>query len=172
MPSIPGLHMGATRMNRQCIVKLKPLDRTALQKLLAGGSESVRVVKRAMALLKMDGGTSPNKAAAALDMSPETCRMIGYRYMDHGLATALAERPRPGNPALLNERQKKQLIAIACSSPPNGKARWSTALLAEELIKRKIIPYISKETVRVYLHSSDLKPWREKNVVHSRRVRP
>jgi transposase len=124
-----------------------------------------------MALLKMDGGTSPNTAAAALDMSPETCRMIGYRYMDGGLATALSERPRPGNPALLDVRQKKELIAIACSSPPAGKARWSTALLAEELMKRKVIPYISKETVRVYLHSSDMKPWREKNVVYRRRIR-
>lgn len=121
-----------------------------------------------MALLKMDGGVSPNQAAAALDVSPEFARQIGWRYMEGGLENALSERPRPGNPPMLTPAQKKKLIAIACSSPPEGKARWSTAMLAAELMKRKIVGgYISKETVRVYLHTADLKPWREKNVVSS-----
>jgi putative transposase len=160
--------MGVKRKNRRCIVNLRLEDRAELKRRLAGGAESVRVVKRAMVLLKMDGGVSPNQAAAALDMSPETARMIGWRYTEGGLNDALSERPRPGNPPLLSPRQKKKLIAIACSKPPDGMTRWSTALLAAELMKRRLTEYISKETVRVYLHSSDMKPWREKNVVYPR----
>lgn len=160
--------MGQIRNNRRCIVNLRRRDRAELEELTSKGTAPVRVVKRGMLLLKMDGGVSPNQAAAALNMSPETARKVGWRYMENGLADALYERPRPGNPPLLTDRQKKQLISIACSEPPPGNARWSTALLAAELMKRKAIDYISKETVRVYLHSADLKPWREKNVVHTR----
>lgn len=156
------------RTNRRCIVKLKLKDRKQLEQMLAGGNESVRIIKRAMILLKMNRNMSSNQAAEAVGVSPETARRIGWRYIEGGLDNALFERARPGNPPLLSKRQKKQLIAIACSQPPEGLARWSTALLAEELIRQRIIPYISKETVRVYLSQSDLKPWREKNVVYPR----
>lgn len=159
--------MAAKRKNRRCIVNLQPDEREYLKKRLSGGSGSIRITKRAMVLLKMDGGVSANEAAAALDVTPETARRIGWRYIREGLKAALNERPRPGNPPLLSNSQKKKLIAIACSKPPEGTARWSTASLAGELMKRKITKYISKETVRVYLHSADLKPWREKNVVHT-----
>lgn len=160
--------MGAKRTNRRCIVRLRAKDRDALQAMLSGGAESVRVIKRGMVLLKMGQGLSSNQAAAAVGVTPETARKIGWRYVEGDLDSALFDRPRPGNPPLLTPRQKKQLIAIACSEPPEGRARWSTALLATELMDRDIVPYISKETVRVYLSQSDLKPWREKNVVYRR----
>jgi len=133
-----------------------------------GGVESVRVLKRARALELMNEGKSPNQAGAAVGVSPETARRIGWRYIDAGLEDALYEKPRPGNDKLLNKKQETKLIAIACSEPPEGYARWSTALLAEELIRQDVIDKISRETVRVILNSHDLKPWREKNVVHSR----
>lgn len=158
--------MPTKRKNIRCIVNLRRRDRDRLNDLLAGGVESVRVLKRAMILLKMDGGISANAAAAALGGSPEAARKIGWRYINGGLEDALYDRPRPGQAPLLTASQKKKLIAIACSSPPKGAARWSTATLAAELVKRKITDHISKETVRLYLHSADLKPWREKNVVH------
>ena len=44
-------------------------------------------------------------------------------------------------------------------------ARWTVRLLTEEVIKRKLVPRVGRETIRVLLESHDLKPWREKNVV-------
>src|SRR5512135_1295468 len=121
-----------------------------------------------MVLLRMDEGLYPNKAAAAIGVTPETARMWGWRYVKEGLDAALFDRLRPGNPPLLNNKQATHIIAIACSPPPDGVAFWSTAMLAEEAIKRKIVKSISRETVRVLLKNHDLKPWREKNVVRER----
>lgn len=158
------------RKNRRLIMRLKLRDRDALKKLLAGGIEAVRVVKRARVLQLLDEGLSSNQAAAGVGVTPETARKIGWRYLEGGLEFALHEMPRPGNPRLLNPRQETRIIAIACSKPPDGSAVWSTALLAEEAIRQKIVPSVSKETIRVVLKRHDCKPWREKNVVHSRRT--
>src|SRR5512135_458622 len=152
--------MNATekRNYRRFSVKLKAQDRKILRAMQSKGVESVRTLKRAMVLLRMDEGLSPNKAAAAIGVTPETARMWGWRYVKEGLDAALFDRLRPGNPPLLNNKQATHIIAIACSPPPDGVAFWSTAMLAEEAIKRKIVKSISRETVRVLLKNHDLKP--------------
>ena len=48
---------------------------------------------------------------------------------------------------------------------PQGMARWSVRLIAEEAVKRKLAPQVGRETIRILLQSHELKPWREKNVV-------
>ena len=45
------------------------------------------------------------------------------------------------------------------------RSRWTVRLLTEEVVKRKLVPRVGRETIRVLLESHDLKPWREKNVV-------
>jgi len=77
----------------------------------------------------------------------------------------LYERSRPGAAPLLDAQQRQHIIALACSAPPAGRARWTVRLLAEEAVKRKLVPRVGRETIRVLLESHDLKPWREKNVV-------
>jgi hypothetical protein len=54
---------------------------------------------------------------------------------------------------------------MVCSKPPEGRARWTVRLIAEESVKRKLVPKVGRETIRVLLQSHELKPWREKNVV-------
>ncbi len=65
---------------------------------------------------------------------------------------------------VLDDSQKQRLIAMVCSSPPEGRARWTVRLVAEEAVKRKLVPRVGRETIRILLLSHDLKPWREKNV--------
>jgi putative transposase len=55
-----------------------------------------------------------------------------------------------------------------CSRAPEGRARWSVRLIAEEAVKRKLAPKVGRETIRILLQSHDLKPWREKNVVRGK----
>jgi putative transposase len=69
-----------------------------------------------------------------------------------------------GAAEVLDESQKQHLIAMVCSSPPEGRARWTVRLVAEEAVKRKLVPRVGRETIRILLLSHDLKPWREKNV--------
>jgi hypothetical protein len=54
---------------------------------------------------------------------------------------------------------------MVCSDPPEGFARWTVRLVAEEAVKRRLAPCVGRETIRILLLSHDLKPWREKNVV-------
>ena len=67
-------------------------------------------------------------------------------------------------PRLLDDGQEQRLIAMVCSNPPEGRARWTVRLVAEEAVKRKLVPRVGRETIRMLLLSHDLKPWREKNV--------
>ena len=57
---------------------------------------------------------------------------------------------------------------MVCSNPPEGRARWTVRLIAEEAVKRKLVPRVGRETIRVLLLSHEFKPWREKNVVGPR----
>ncbi len=54
---------------------------------------------------------------------------------------------------------------MVCSDPPEGRARWTVRLVAEEAVKRRLVPRVGRETIRILLLNHDLKPWREKNVV-------
>ena len=85
--------------------------------------------------------------------------------MEAGLNRALYERQRPGARQVLDASQKQRIIAMVCSDPPEGRARWTVRLVAQEAVKRKLVPRVGRETIRVLLESHDLKPWREKNVV-------
>ena len=57
------------------------------------------------------------------------------------------------------------MIAMVCSKPPEGRARWTVRLVAAEAVKRRLVPRVGRETIRILLESHDLKQWREKNVV-------
>ena len=48
----------------------------------------------------------------------------------------------------LDGAKEARLIAIACSSPPEGRVRWTLKLLADQLVELDIVDDISTETVR------------------------
>lgn len=155
------------RMSRPPLAfRLKPHDAKALERLLDGGVQQVRVVLRALALLQLDRGVSAPEVAEAVRLSAPAIRNIAQRYRTGGLARALYERARPGAAEVLAPSDKQRLIAMVCADPPAGAARWTVRLIAEQAVKRKVVPQVGRETIRVLLQSHDLKPWREKNVVH------
>jgi hypothetical protein len=98
-------------------------------------------------------------------LTAQAIHKICHRYSEGGLERALYEKSRPGAAALLEDRQKQRIIAMVCSDPPEGFARWTVRLVAEEAVKRRLAPCVGRETIRILLLSHDLKPWREKNVV-------
>jgi transposase len=145
--------------------QLKPKDKQAIEILLKRGVQQVRVVLRALALQQLDAGLSAPKVAALVGFGAPSIRAIAQRYRDYGLERALYERPRKGHTELLDAAEKQRIIAMLCSAPPEGRARWTVRLVADEAVKRKLVPRVGRETIRVLLESHDLKPWREKNVV-------
>jgi putative transposase len=149
-------------------VKLPKPDERSLVQLLRSGVQQVRVVLRSLALLQLSGGDSAPAIARRLRLTPKTVRDIGKRYLEGGVDRALYERPRQGAKPILSPTEQQRIIAMACSDAPEGRARWTVRLIAEQAIKRKLVPKVGRETIRILLESHDLKPWREKNVVRGR----
>jgi putative transposase len=145
-------------------IEITKKDQKELAKLLSGGVQQVRVVLRALALLQLAKGASAPRISSMVPLTAQAIRKVGHRYQEGGLERALYERQRPGAAELLDDSQKQRLIAMVCSSPPEGRARWTVRLVAEEAVKRKLVPRVGRETIRILLLSHDLKPWREKNV--------
>ncbi len=139
-------------------LKVSAKDQATLKKLLAGGVEQVRVAMRAVALQRLAEGMGAPQIAAVLPLSRQSVRNIARRYEQGGLERALYDKQRPGASSLLNARQRQRIIAMVCSDPPKGRARWTVRLVAEEAVKRRLVPRAGRETIRVLLESHDLKP--------------
>jgi len=153
-------------MSRRPIeVKVSEQDQKELRQLLRAGMQQVRVVLRALALEQLSLGLTAPAVARIVHLTPQAVRRIGHRYRRGGLRSALYERPGRGAEPLLDTSEKQRIIAMVCSQPPPGYARWTVRLVAEQAVKRRLVPRVGRETVRVLLLSHDLKPWREKNVV-------
>jgi hypothetical protein len=100
-------------------------------------------------------------------LTPQAIRKVGHRYIEGGFDRAVYEKERPGAVSVLEDSQKQRIIAMVCATPPEGYARWTVRLVAEQAVKRRLVPRVGRETIRVLLLSHDLKPWREKNVVRA-----
>src|SRR5450759_3023908 len=146
-------------------VRLSKREQQELQGLLRSGLQPVRTVQRALALRQLAEGRAIRQVASNVGLTPKTVWLVSQHYRQGGLERALYDGPRPGNPLLLDAQQRQRIIALVCSKPPEGRARWTVRLLTEEVVKRKLVPRVGRETIRVLLESHDLKPWRENNVV-------
>ena len=153
------------RKYRKLVVKLSKADEQKLAELLRAGVQPVRVIKRAQTLRLLAAGQSPPQVGLSVGLTAKGVRDIGWRYVEQGLSVALYDRPWPGAPQRIRAAEKQRIIAMVCADPPQGQARWTVRLIAQEAVKRKLVSQIGRESVRVLLQSHELKPWREKNVV-------
>ncbi len=93
----------------------------------------------------------------SLGLSAKAVSQIGRRYIDGGLERASFDASRPGRAPGLDQQEQQRIIAVACSPPPEGRSRWTVRLLTEEVIRRKLVPRVGRETIRILLESHDLK---------------
>jgi transposase len=159
--------MSQTKLRKDRVfVKLTSKDRKKVLFLIQKGKESGRVMKRALVLRLMDRGMASPQAAQALGMTAMSARNIAWNYDRGGLKAALYDRPRPGQPRRMEQKEVSQIVAMVCASPPEGYAQWSVRLIAEEAVKKKIVKKTNRESIRLILKNHELKPWLKKNVVH------
>jgi putative transposase len=149
-------------------IKVPAVDQREIRRLLSGGIQQVRVVLRALALLRLAQGMAAPQVACLLELTPQAIRKIAHRYIEGGLDRALYEKQRPGAGELLDNQQKQRIVAMVCGPPPEGQARWTVRLVTDQAVKQKLVPRVGRETIRILLQSHDLKPWRKKNVVRGR----
>ena len=147
---------------KEHIVRLKDGARQSLQELVQFGTRSVRVVRRALVLLKSDEGFTDEEIAEHVSCSDRTVRSVRRRFCTEGVDRALYDAPRSGAPATFTPRQQQQVVALACTDPPEGRARWTLELLCEHAVKRGFVTSLSKSEVALWLKEHDMKPWRKK----------
>jgi transposase len=149
---------------KEHIICLTDEARQQLQELVQSGTRSVRVVWRALILLKSDAGLTDLQIVEHVGCGERTVRNVRKRFCTEGLERALYESPRSGRPSDFTPRQRQKVVALACTAPPEGRARWTLELLCEHAVKRGVVSAISKSEVSLWLKAHDLKPWRKKLV--------
>ncbi len=136
-------------------VTLTAEERRDLLDLIAAGKAAAGKLAHARIPLKADaadGGPAwpDGRIAEALEVSPATVERVRQRFVEQGLEAALVRKPqdRPSRLPTLDGRAEARLIALACSTPPDGRRGWTMRLLADKLVELEVVPTISDETVR------------------------
>jgi transposase len=136
-------------------VTLTADERQQLQDLIASGKAAAQKLAHARILLKADvaeGGPAwPDlKIAEAVEVSTDTIGRVRQRFVEQGIEAALVRKPqaRPSRRRILDGRAEAQLVKLACSAPPDGRADWTMRLLADQLVELEVVEAVSPETVR------------------------
>ena len=146
-------------------VRLTPEERERLEHLIRAGKSSARVTTRARILLKTDEGWPAPRVAEALDVAEGTVFRIKRRFAEDGLEGALWDRTQVNRYRKLDDRGEAHLIALACSSPPDGHGRWTLRLLAGKVVELGLASSMSHEGVRQRLKKRP-QAMAEEGVVH------
>jgi transposase len=149
-------------MNVRYRITLTSEEREMLRAMIQAGKGRFRRLRRAQILLAAASGTSDVANAKNLSVGPSTVYRTKRRFVEEGLEAALSEEPRPGADRKLAAKEEALLIATACAAPPKGRARWTLALLAGEMVRLTDHDSLSTETIRRRLAENKLKPWQKK----------
>lgn len=133
---------------------LSEADQTTLNQLVSKGKESVRKLNRVRALQFSHQGQHPEQISNLLGISVATVYNLRKRYRDEGLQRAISEKARPGQPRKVTQQVEAQITQLACSQAPDGRTRWTAALINERLVKLEI--HIDDESVRLALKKVNL----------------
>ena len=139
------------------VVRLDTEEREQLLALVSTGRAAAVKLLHARILLKADVGGGSRRwtdaeIAVALDTSASTVHRVRQAWVAQGMDAALSRKPPTGRQyRKLDGTQEAQLIAVACSAPPEGRARWTLKLLADKLVALDIVDSISPECVRTTL---------------------
>lgn len=136
---------------KKYIVELTPDEREELETLISSGEASARKLTRARILLKADEDWTDAAISEALDVGTATVERVRKRFVEWGGIAAINRRkPRRRYERKIDGDAEARLIALTCSTPPEGRKRWSLRLLADRLVTLEAVDIesVSHETVR------------------------
>jgi transposase len=139
------------------VVRLHPEEHAPLLALVNTGRAAAVKLLHARILLRADVGANSRpwtdaEIAEALDTSASTVHRVRQAFVEQGVEAALSrQRPTGRQDRKLDGAQEAQLLAVACSAPPEGRVRWTLRLLADKLVELAIVDTISAECVRTTL---------------------
>src|SRR3989338_1619392 len=132
-------------------IKLKKKDIEYHNTFVGKGSKKARALTRARILLLANKGKKDVEIQELLAAGRSTVWRVKNNYLNKGVEYALTERDRPGQPVKYDKKKKAEIIAYACTNPPEGRKRWTVRLLAEELSKKEGFESVNRESIRLIL---------------------
>ena len=146
----------STRENavKKYVVRLSAEERVQLERLIRKGKSPARRLLKARILLKADvsegrAGWSDSRIIGALDTSPSMVYRVRQQLAEEGLEAVLSRKQRktPAVPRIFDGEKEAKLIALACSKPPKGRARWTLRLLEDKVVELEIVDRASDSTI-------------------------
>ena len=141
-------------VNKKFVVKLRGEERTRLNELISKGKARAKTILKACILLKADQGHAgegwaDEEICRALDTNVTMVARVREKLVTEGLDGVLTRKKRDTPPIepIFDGKRQAQLIALACSKPPAGRARWTIRLLAEQVVERQIVESAHFNTV-------------------------
>ena len=133
-------------MGKKYIVELSADERAALHTKISKGKSSAQAILKARILLKADQGPHgpawiDTRICEALETNSSMVSRVREKLVSQGLEAVFKRKPRP-RPAItpiFDGKAEARLIALACSEPPQGYARWSVRLLADKVVELEIV---------------------------------
>ena len=157
------------------VVKLLSEERVELEALVTKGKAAAWKRQRAQALLLCDqGALGPGwidaRVAEAVRCTSRSLENWRKQAVEQGPASLLERKPHPPKPPKLDGEGEARLVALACSKPPEGRARWTLQMLADALVELRVVDSICDETVRQGLKKKRAQTLAQIHVVHSTRA--
>jgi Homeodomain-like domain len=139
---------------KKYVVRLEADERVALEQIVRTGKRAALAIRHANILLAVDQSDAGAKlsdvqAARAFGVAVRSIESLRKRLVEEGLESALVRKPqvRPSVERMFDGEKEAKLIAIACSSKPEGRTRWTLELLAERVVRLKIVEKCSPKTI-------------------------
>jgi putative transposase len=135
-------------------IELTDKERTELKTLLSKGQLSVKVFKRATALLELDRGKTMNVVAKTVGVSYPTILSWRDKFAKQKLQ-CLYDAPRTGRPIELDGEARAKITALACTPAPEGHARWKLQMLADKAVELNYCEHLSGTHVGTLLKKTN-----------------
>ena len=139
---------------KKYVVRLSGEERERLEALLRKGKSPAQRLLKARILLKADvsdvgEGWSDSRIVEALETSPSMVYRVRKQLVEGGFEAVLSRKQRamPAVARIFDGETEAKLIALACSQPPAGRARWTLRLLEEKVVELDIVDRASDSTI-------------------------
>lgn len=136
---------------RQTELSLSEADRVALGEFRSKGSHRSREVNRAQVLMALDRGISEGEICRVWGLGRSALWRTRVAYGEGGWESALYDAPRTGQPRQYQTDQEAEVVALAGSTPPGGRKRWTVRLLTDAARQRPGLGTVNRETIRQML---------------------
>jgi putative transposase len=132
-------------------IRLSKSEKEYLSNFVKSGKRNAKEIEHAYILLALNKKKPISAIIDFYEASRTTIWRIKSKYIENGLDAALTDAPRSGQPSKYSDKGEAEIVALACTQAPTGRARWTLRLMEQELRKRDELKTVNRETIRLVL---------------------